>query len=573
MKKNLLIFVLLVLCGRCFTQNILDSIDTMFKDDLNGDTIRRHYDFSYNRSPTQPPILVIGIFRSNSLMIRTQAPQEKLPELEKWKQAPQGILKVPQNGNYSFYPRPVFDSSGIVVTVNGINKQNADNYQFRVVENKIKEIIPWRTVTLFCEPYLYSEKNDGTEETEVAYLGKFRTSFGNSLTFEARKKDSLNILASLSAIWINRKPEVLGVFSGSDMKSFLSVFKRQWQEDNSLRLTPQERAEKDSKLVLRKKFTSNENDLIFYLDDKVQSKEIIEFKVISGEKSSGWKASDFDLNLVWLKNLSPGKHRLQLRYSLQRHNISEYEFTIEAAWHQTATFKIILAILGFGLVGFIVLLFRSRKQKQNLVTEQLQKQQVQTELKAIHSQFNPHFVFNALSSIQALITKNDLERANKYLSEFSMLLRDSLKNSGKEMVSLVLEIKMLDSYLRLEQLRFGFNYTIDVDESIDQNAIEIPVLLLQPLIENAVKHGISRLYGKGLLAISFKGSIHDMVVTISDNGSGYNTDEVSGGFGLKLTRERIELLNKMLKDQSIGLSVTSSPKGTDVKLFFKNWLL
>ena len=234
--------------------------------------------------------------------------------------------------------------------------------------------------------------------------------------------------------------------------------------------------------------------------------------------------------------------------------------------------KIYTPLHGISLAGFIVLLLRLRQQKQKLYTEQLQKQQVQAELKSIHSQFNPHFVLNALSYIQSLITKNDLDGANKYLSEFSTLLRDSLKNSGKEMVSLSLEIKMLDSYLQLEQLRFGFKYTIDVDESIDKIATEIPALLLQPLVENAVKHGISPLYNKGTLGIHFKKTIRDMLVIISDNGSGYDTNKTSGGFGLKLTRERIELLNKMLKEQSIAYTVTNSPNGTFVNLLFKNWL-
>jgi len=578
MKRIFVILILLILSSRCLAQNILDTIDPLFKGDLDGDLIRTRYVFSYNNSPIKPtpstpPILVIGIFRSNALLTRSQAPHEKLPELEKWKQSDNGILELRQDGYYGLYPLPTFDSAGIIVTVNGINKQNVHNYEFRVVENKTKEIIRWRAVTLFCEPYLFSERLDGKEETEVAYLGKFRSSFGNSLTFEIRKKDDLDVVASLSAIWINRKPEVLGVFSGSDMRSFLSTFKRQWQDDNALRLTPEERAANDSNLILRNKFKAIENDLIFYLDDKIRSKEIIEYNLISGRKQSGWNANDFDLNMVWLKNLSPGKHKLQLRYSLQRHNVSEYEFAIEPAWHQTATFKIIAAILAISLVGFIVLLFRSRKQKQKLVREHLYKQQVEAELKSIHSQFNPHFVFNALSSIQALITKNDLTGANKYLSEFSTLLRDSLKNSGKEMVSLSLEIKMLDSYVQLEQLRFGFTYTIHVDESIDKNAIEIPVLLLQPLVENAVKHGISPLYDKGTLSIYFKKTIRDMLVIISDNGNGYDTNDTSGGFGLKLTRERIEILNKMLKEQSIGLSVNSSSKGTITQLLFKNWLV
>jgi hypothetical protein len=425
---------------------------------------------------------------------------------------------------------------------------------------------------LFCQAYLGSTRPDGTEETEVAYLGAFKSSFGNSLTVEVRKKTDPAILGSMSAIWVNRMPSVLGVFSMNDMQPFLNVFKTQWQHDVFMELTPKERAVKDSQLVLKKIFKPGENNLIFYLDDKIKSKEIIEYNLVSGKNNEGWKPNDFDLNLIWLKNLSPGKYILQMRYSIQRHNVFSYEFSIDAAWYQTIAFKIITANLGLGLIGFIILLFRTRKQKQKLEIEQLQKQQIQTELKSIHAQFNPHFVFNALNSIQGLITKNDMEGANRFLSEFSTLLRDSLKESSHEMVSLLTEIKMLDSYLKLEQLRFGFTYTIEVDDAIDRNAIEIPFLLLQPLIENAVKHGVSYLYDKGNLMINFKKSSGDMLVVISDNGKGFNPVEVTTGYGMKLTRDRIVLLNKLLKGQFIELSINSSDKETVAYLIFKNWL-
>jgi two-component system LytT family sensor kinase len=572
---------LLLLNFTTSTQNILENIHPLFRGKLNGNLIRENYSFLYTHSPvvrngnnkglTESDI-ILGMFVSNRLTLTKQPAFEKLPEVKKWIQDTLGII-TGTAGSYSrSYPIPVFDSTGIIVTANGINRENAESYLFRVVENKKKEIIPWRSIKLFCQAYLGSTRPDGTEETEVAYLGAFKSSFGNGLTIEIRKKTDPAILGSMSAIWINRMPSVLGVFSTNDMQPFLKVFKNQWQHDVFMELTPKERAAKDSQLVLKKIFNPEENNLIFYLDDKIKSKEIIEYNLVSGKKNGGWKPNDFDLNLIWLKNLSPGNYTLQMRYSIQRHNISSYEFSIDAAWHQTTAFKIITALLALGLIGFVVLLIRTRKQKQKLEREQLQKQQIQTELKSIHAQFNPHFVFNALNSIQGLITKNDMEGANRFLSEFSTLLRDSLKESRHEMVSLLTEIKMLDSYLMLEQLRFGFTYTIEVDDAIDRNAVEIPFLLLQPLIENAVKHGVSYLYDKGSLMINFKKSSQDMLILISDNGRGFNPLEVTTGYGMKLTRDRIVLLNKLLKGQFIELSINSSDKETVAHLIFKNWL-
>lgn len=103
--------------------------------------------------------------------------------------------------------------------------------------------------------------------------------------------------------------------------------------------------------------------------------------------------------------------------------------------------------------------------------------------KAIRSQFNPHFVFNALNSIQSLIGKGDTESAEKYLNDFSGLMRQSLRESESKLVSIAQETELLEKYLRLEQLRFGFNYTFSCD--LDAHTTDIPALLLQPVVENS----------------------------------------------------------------------------------------
>jgi two-component system LytT family sensor kinase len=152
-------------------------------------------------------------------------------------------------------------------------------------------------------------------------------------------------------------------------------------------------------------------------------------------------------------------------------------------------------------------------------------------------------------------------------------MRDSLKASDKEFVSLSIEIKILANYLALEQLRFGFDYQIKVDGRIDASALEIPVLFLQPLVENAVKHGISALQKKGRLFVLFDKLNNDMVVSINDNGNGFNPGNTSNGFGLQLTMERIKLLNQTLNDQHIQLSINRTDNLTNVMIHLKNWLI
>jgi two-component sensor histidine kinase len=581
MKKLSYIFLFLTGSFYSYSQNRTDSIPPLFRGEINGDLIREHYTYSSHRFPAVKDLktgkavtgsILIAIFFSNKLKITKQLPHEKFPEIKNFYKDRPSKMEIPEGGYPGETPIPIFDSAGIAVTVNGINSRNAAQFEFRVLENKTKEVIPWRNINLYSQPYMMTYDADGSETTEIAYLGLFTTDFGNSLTIEVRQKDNKVIVGHISAIWIKRAPSVLGTFTAGDMPAFLNVFKKQWQHDILIEQTSEERMSKDSFLIYKKNFASSENSIIFYLDDKVKSKDVIEYNLIARGKSSGWKQNDFDLNLIWLKNLSPGKYTLQMRYSIQRSVISEYPFTIRAAWYQTLVFKIILILVIASIPVLIFLLFKLRRQRQKLLMEEMQKRIKQTELKAIRAQLNPHFIFNSLSSIQSLITMNDPDRANQYLTEFSSLMRESLTENDNDFTSLSAEIKMLDSYLKLEQLRFGFKYVITIDNTINKDAAEVPAILLQPPVENAIKHGVSSLYEKGEINIDFKRSGADMIVTITDNGAGFITTEPSKGFGLKLTKERISLVNSLLKDQSISIDIKSSTSGTTVYLNFKNWL-
>ena len=116
---------------------------------------------------------------------------------------------------------------------------------------------------------------------------------------------------------------------------------------------------------------------------------------------------------------------------------------------------------------------------------------------------NPHFVFNSLNSINNYIAQNDELAANKYLSAYSNLMRSTMENSNKDFISLSTELELLKRYLDLEQLRFSdkFSYTISVDENIDCDTIEIPNMLIQPQVENAIWHGLMQKVDRGKLAI------------------------------------------------------------------------
>ncbi len=262
-----------------------------------------------------------------------------------------------------------------------------------------------------------------------------------------------------------------------------------------------------------------------------------------------------------------------LRYKFQPENINHYTIKVKPHWWQTNRFWFTTGFSTFLLIVFIVFFVFKKREQLVLQKNEAERKQAQLGLKSIYAQLNPHFIFNALNSIQGLINKSDIANANLYLSEFSNLLRESLKNNDKEFVPLNTELKTLETYIKLEQLRFRFNYTFSVDYNLNTNAVELPSLLLQPLIENAIKHGVSALYENGFIVINFYARDKNLLIDIIDNGKGFDTTVATDGFGLKLTNERIQLLNQSIKKQQISLSIESNNTvGTTVHLIFENWL-
>lgn len=225
-------------------------------------------------------------------------------------------------------------------------------------------------------------------------------------------------------------------------------------------------------------------------------------------------------------------------------------------------------------IGLLFLAYY-RNNKRQLARSARGKQIMNLQLQSIRSQLNPHFMFNALSSIQNLMNKNDIAGANHYLAKFADLARKVLHSGNQEMISLEDELKILEDYLQMEQLRFGFEYKIKADETINIANTEVPAMLLQPFVENAVKHGVSALLRNGMIEIDIGRQNKDLVLAVSDNGKGFErsrNDHTTERFGLKLSEERVELLNKIYKTQPTRLEITSQPSGTTITIKLENWI-
>lgn len=471
-----------------------------------------------------------------------------------------------------------FDTCKAHFFLHGVNKANAALWEYRVTIFNGKTLVPWSPVTQFSNKLVDAMSAYG----QMAYLGGYYPGIGNWIVVDARKKGSREIEATSVVAWQTIAPRVTNIYTPDELNLFLSRLARPW----SPKLTPEEAykwhsrytdAEMDMQTGIPKKFVAeaNENNLIFSLNTEIYKKEQLEYQLVRDNNVVvPWKANDFDNGFIWLRDLKPGDYKLNMRFTAQREHPYTYPFVVKSVWYESIWFKMVVWLLSALLVGFVILYVKYLRQKEKTAKEQSNKNKLQLELKAIYAQLNPHFIFNALSSIQGLINKQDIKGANTYLADFAKLLRESLNNSNNEQTPLKQELVILDTYLKLEQLRFGFKYEIDIDENINVYETDIPPLLLQPLVENAVKHGVSDLDDKGDVSLRIQKKQDDMEVLIADNGPGFSSAMTTSGFGLKLTNDRIKLLNEMLNGQQIVMEIKgNSPSGAKIYLTFKNWFL
>jgi len=209
--------------------------------------------------------------------------------------------------------------------------------------------------------------------------------------------------------------------------------------------------------------------------------------------------------------------------------------------------------LGFIALFLLLLLGIYTQRKRTLAKREQQKRQlVELELKGIRAQMNPHFLFNALSSIQNLIRKKEEVKADRYLTQFAGLVRKILRNSEQEFITLEEEVAAIEQYCSLEALRTPFDYEINIATEVDAFNTYIPGMLLQPLIENAILHGLMPQQGKRNLWINIQPHSEGLACEIIDNGIGLNKSMTQKqvhkahqkSFGVALIKQRLALLNE-----------------------------
>ena len=230
---------------------------------------------------------------------------------------------------------------------------------------------------------------------------------------------------------------------------------------------------------------------------------------------------------------------------------SKYQLTTERNKRQSL---IIYSLIGGLLLLLIAGYFMFKNIKQQKLSNNL------LALKSLRSQMNPHFIFNALNSVNSFIASNDERTTNKYLSDFSLLMRAVLENSEEDFIPLQREIELLELYTKLEHFRFKdkFDYSIKVDENVNIEEFQIPPMLLQPYIENAVWHGLRYKKEKGQLDITISQIVKDEItIAIIDDGIGREksknlkteNQQKQNSTGMGNIKKRVAILNEMYKDK------------------------
>ncbi|SDR67118.1 Tetratricopeptide repeat-containing protein [Formosa sp. Hel1_31_208] len=234
---------------------------------------------------------------------------------------------------------------------------------------------------------------------------------------------------------------------------------------------------------------------------------------------------------------------------------SDRELTTSLASERNKNQQLIIYSLVIGLILLLIAgLFMFKYIKQQRLANNL------LALKSLRSQMNPHFIFNALNSVNSFIASNDERTANKYLSDFSFLMRAVLENSEEDFIPLEKEIELLDLYTKLEHFRFQdkFDYDLTVEQDVAVTEYQIPPMLLQPYIENAVWHGLRYKTKKGHLQITIaKKSHNEISITVADDGIGRErskdlktaNQQKQNSKGMGNIKKRVAILNDMYKDK------------------------
>ncbi|MEI6123676.1 MAG: two-component regulator propeller domain-containing protein [Bacteroidota bacterium] len=304
---------------------------------------------------------------------------------------------------------------------------------------------------------------------------------------------------------------------------------------------------------------------------------------------NNWNYCDAYKRFAGYTRVPPGAYEFKIKGSNSDGIWNEKGITItiiiKPPWWRTWWFRIgsalFISFLGWFIIYNRLRNIRIKHDDEKRILE-IEKQMFSLEQTALRLQMNPHFIFNSLNSIQSFVIANDTDKAIHYLAKFSQLMRFILSHSQQTFVPVSDEIKSMSIYLDIERLRFDnkFSYEFDIDENIDIEFIEIPPMIIQPYIENAIIHGILNKEGNGFIKIILKLMNEKYILcTVQDDGIGREkaleikkrSDLKHKSRGMLITQKRLDILNERDKDL-VNITITdlkdsyNNAKGTKVEI-------
>ena len=264
-----------------------------------------------------------------------------------------------------------------------------------------------------------------------------------------------------------------------------------------------------------------------------------------------WKYTD--LNYVQYFSLPPGEYHLEVaaddKDGKYRSEINTLNFTIKPRFVDTAWFKLLVGLFILFIIAMVMYaVFSYQKLKSVNIIKLLQ-----AEFKALSYQINPHFIFNVLNSIQYYILKKDTDNAVHLLGSFALLIRRIVNNSRQQYIGIIEEVECLRDYMDLEKMRLDnkFEYTINIDSSIDIEEKNILPMIIQPLVENSIWHGIVPSSKPGVISIDFKKENGAVICKVEDNGVGINISlnkektQNNLSLAMKNVSERLKIISEL----------------------------
>lgn len=296
----------------------------------------------------------------------------------------------------------------------------------------------------------------------------------------------------------------------------------------------------------------NDNFHLSFVVPEYRHPEKIRYRYRFGGEGNNWYYTDHSDRNINFSNLRPGWYDLEIEatdFSGSWSNSRKVSIYLKPYVYQTTLFRIALPLTILLLLtllsGFIIMQLRHREQQKRDALRQ----------QALRGQMNPHFIFNAMNSINYFISNNDRRSANRYISDFSKLIRTVLNNMNEDYVRLSAELESLEDYLEIEHLRFGdkFDFLLNIDAQIHPEALMVSPGFVQPFVENAIWHGVMALEGrKGTISVNVSVKDTTIICTVDDDGVGRARSEamkdksVHGkSRGIALALERLRIINSL----------------------------